>query len=231
MTPLYIHVRELKYRFLYVLFTLIISLILAWTYRYSLVHLYISRVTDTLYTIDVGEEMRISAFISIYIAFLLTLPYASYTYYCYICPGMYQYEYRNNWYKYSLITMYIVTIYILSHLYIWPSIYSVLIGTFMGTDTAWGVTMNYMPRLSSITLWSVIVPSLCVLLSLVPFFIVLFIPINLFKQYRRFWYITSIVLASILCPAVPVLQLWCTLLLCGIYEITLLYLCIIYKHV
>ena len=62
MTPLYIHVRELKYRCLYVLFTLVTSLIVAWIYRYTLVHLYISNVTDTLYAMDVGEEMRIGAF-------------------------------------------------------------------------------------------------------------------------------------------------------------------------
>lgn len=231
MTPLYIHLRELKYRCLYALFTLVISLIVAWTYRYTLVHLYISNVTNTLYTIDVGEEMRISFLISIYIAVLSTLPYINYTYYCYICPGMYKYEYKSNLYKYILIILYVINIYVISHLYIWPIIYNILIGSYMGTDIAWGVAMNYMPRLSSITLWSVIVPSLCVLFSLIPVIIVSLVRINNFKQYRRVWYIISIVLASILCPAVPVLQLWFTLLLCGIYEITLLYLCITYKRI
>ncbi len=231
MTPLYIHVRELKYRCLYVLFTLVTSLIVAWIYRYTLVHLYISNVTDTLYTIDVGEEMRISALISIYIAGLAILPYTSYTYYCYISPGMYKYEHKRNWYNLTFVILYIITIYLISHLYVWPSIYNILIGSYIGTDAVWGVIMNYMPRLSSITLWSVIVPSLCVFFSLVPVIIVLVVPIYLFKQYRRAWYITSVVLASILCPAVPVLQLWCTFLLCGMYEITLLYLCITYRRV
>jgi Sec-independent protein secretion pathway component TatC len=231
MTPLYIHVRELKYRCLYVLFTLVISIIVAWTYRYTLVHLYTFNVTDTLYTIDVGEEMRIGAFISIYIALLFTLPSASYTYYCYICPGMYKYEYKHNWYKYIATFIYVINIYIASHFYIWPNIYNLLMGSYMGMDNVWGVSMSYMPRLSSITLWSVIVPNLCVLFSLVPIIIISLIPIKVFKQYRRIWYIISAVLASILCPAVPLLQLWCTLLLCGMYEITLLYLCITYKRV
>lgn len=231
MTPLYIHVRELKYRCLYVLFTLVTSLIVAWTYRYTLVHLYISNVTDTLYTIDVGEEMRIGALISIYITGLVVLPYTSYTYYCYICPGMYKHESKHYLYKLTFVTLYMIIIYIISHVYVWPNIYHVLIGSHMGTNIVWGVAMNYMPRLSSITLWSVIVPSLCVCFSLVPLAIVLVVPINIFKQYRKAWYISSLVLASILCPAVPVLQLWCTFLLCGMYEITLLYLCITYRRV
>ena len=231
MTPLYIHVRELKYRCLYTLFTLVTSLIVAWVYRYTLVHLYISNVTDTLYTIDVGEEMRIGALISIYIASLAILPYTSYTYYCYICPGMYKHEYNNTFYKVIFLILYTITIYIISHVYIWPNIYSILIGTNMGATAVWGVEINYMPRLSSITLWSVIVPSLCVCFSLIPLFIILVVPIKVFRQYRKVWYITSLVLASILCPAVPVLQLWCTLLLCGMYEITLLYLCITYRRV
>lgn len=231
MTPLYIHVRELKYRCLYILFTLVTSLIVAWVYRYTLVHLYIFNVTDTLYTIDVGEEMRIGALLSIYIAGLAILPYTSYTYHCYIFPGMYKHEYKRTLYKLIFVTLYITTIYIIAHVYIWPTIYSILMGSYMGTDTIWGVAINYMPRLSSITLWSVIVPSLCVCFSLIPIITVLVVPINVFRQYRKVWYITSLVLASILCPAVPVFQLWCTFLLCGMYEITLLYLCITYRRV
>ena len=231
MTPLSIHLRELKYRCLYILFTLVISLIVAGAYRYTLIHLYISNVTNTLYAMDVGEEMRIGAFISIYVALLITLPYISYTYYCYMCPGMYKYEYNLNFYKYILISLYIGVIYSISHLYIWPNIYNILMGTYMGTDIVWGVDVNYMPRLSSIALWSVIVPNLCAFLSLIPLIIVSLVPVDIFKQYRRVWYIMSMVLSSILCPAVPLIQLWCTLLLCGMYEITLLYLCITYKRV
>lgn len=231
MTPFHIHVRELKYRCLYVLFALVISLTLAWTYRYTLIHLYISNVTNTLYAMDVGEEIRVGAFISIYISILIVLPYLSYTYYCYICPGIYQYEYKKNLYRYTLIFFYIFIIYLASHLFIWPNIYNVLIGTYIGTHIVWGVNINYMPRLSSILLWSVIVPNLCVIFSLIPLVIISLIKIDVFKQYRRVWYIISIVLSSILCPAVPLIQLWFTLFLCGMYEITLLYLCITYTRV
>jgi Sec-independent protein secretion pathway component TatC len=231
MTPLYIHVRELKYRCLYVLFTLVTTLIVAWTYRYTLVHLYISNVTNTLYTIDIGEEMRIGVFISIYIALLSTLPYLSYTYFCYICPGIYTYEYTRNLYKYIIVSLYITFIYITAHLHIWPGIYNLLMGSYMGTEALWGVNMNYIPRLSSITLWSVIVPNLCTFISIIPLIIVSLVPINIFKKYRRVWYIISTILASILCPAVPLIQISCTLVLCGMYEITLLYLCITYTRV
>jgi sec-independent protein translocase protein TatC len=230
MLPLYLHVKELKYRFFYVIFALVITLIVAWNYRYTLVHCYISGVTNILYAIDIGEEMRIGVFLSLYTTLLCTLPYISYNYYCYICPGIYKYEYNRTLLTFIFTSTYILAVYLISHWYIWPHIYNFLMETYMGTDRLWGISISYMPRLASITLWSVLLPSLCTLFSLFPLLIIITVPITVLKTYRKFWYITSIILASFLCPAVPLIQLWCTLLLCGIYEITLLYLCITYTR-
>ena len=231
MKPLHIHLRELKYRCLYITLSFVFCLIISWIYRYNIVHLYIFNVTDTLYALDVGEEMRISVYLSLYLSFLFTVPYAFYTYYCYVCPGMYEYEHKNNINKQLCLFLYIVVIYMLAHTYTWPFIYKILMGTSLGTNTIWGVHLDYMPRLSSIILWSITVPSFITMFSLVPMFIVSYTTIDSFKTYRRGWYLSSILVASLFCPAVPIIQFWCTFFLLSMYETTLMYLCITSKRV
>jgi len=231
MKSLHIHLRELKYRFIYIIVSFILALIISWVYRYNLVHLYISNVTNTLYALDVGEEMHISVYLSLYISFIFTVPYILYTNYCYVCPGIYEYEHKSSLYKQSYLLLYVIGIYVLTHMYIWPLIYKMLMGTFFGTSNVWGVNLNYIPRLSSTILWSIAVPSLITIISLMPVFIISYTTINSFKNYRRTWYLASILLASLFCPAVPIIQFWCTFFLLSMYEITLMYLCITNKRV
>ena len=66
---------------------------------------------------------------------------------------------------------------------------------------------------------------------LVPMFIVSYTTIDSFKTYRRGWYLSSILVASLFCPAVPIIQFWCTFFLLSMYETTLMYLCITSKRV
>ena len=226
MKLLHIHLRELKYRCLYITLSFVLCLITSWVYRYNIVHLYIFNVTDTLYALDVGEEMRIGVYVSLYISFLFIIPYVIYTYYCYVCPGMYEYEHKSNTYKQLFLFCYIIVVYILSHTYTWPFIYKILVGTSFGTSNIWGVYLDYIPRLSSIILWSISVPSFITMFSLIPIFIISYTTIDSFKNYRRIWYLSSILVASLLCPAVPIIQFWCTFFLLSMYEMTLIYLCI-----
>ena len=226
MKPLHIHTRELKYRCLYVAISLTLSLIFSWVYRYNIVHLYIFNVTETLYALDVGEEIRISLYLSLYSSILFTIPYILYNYCCYLSPGIYEYEFQKNIQRYLYILVHVVLVYVLTHIYIWPLIYKILIGIFLGTDNTWGVQLNYIPRLSSIILWSIMVPSVTSLLSLFPIFIISYVTVESLKGYRRFWYVFSVVIASLVCPAVPLIQFWCTFVLWIIYDITLMYLCV-----
>lgn len=231
MKLLNIHLRELKYRFFYIILSFSFSLVVSWIYRYNIVHFYILNVTDTLYALDVGEEIRIGVYLSLYVSFLFSLPYILYTYYCYLCPGMYEYEYKQNIYKQILMLLYVICIYILAHNNVWPFVYKVLIENSLGAGNIWGVHLDYMPRLSSIVIWSIVVPSIISLFSLLPIFIVSYTSISSFRNYRRIWYLLSILLASLFCPAVLIVQFWCTFFLFSIYEITLMYLCIMYTHV
>ena len=175
--------------------------------------------------------MRISVYLSLYTSFTFIVPYILYTYYCYVCPGIYEFEYKSNLYKQLYLLFYIICIYVLTHTYIWPLLYKMLIGTFLGTGNIWGVHLDYIPRLSSIILWSITVPSLTTLFSLVPVFIISYTTVNSLKNYRRTWYLASILVASLFCPAVPIIQFWCTFFLLSMYEITLMYLCITNKRV
>ena len=231
MTPLSTHLQELRYRCGYVVLSMLLCVVAAWTSRYALLHLYVSHVTTTLYALDVGEEIRISVYFCIYIACLAVLPYMWYSYYSYVCAGMYIYEHRRYVYRSGVLALYILGVYMMCHTYVWPQVYGMLMETSFGVDKVWGIHVEYMPRLYSLLWWSAGIPAVGVVCSLVPVYVIHTYHAQDVRRYRRVWYMCSIVLASIVCPALPYVQLWCTLLLCLLYELTLVYLCVSYTRV
>jgi Sec-independent protein secretion pathway component TatC len=116
------------------------------------------------------------------------------------------------------------------HGYVWPQIYGMLMETSFGVEQAWGIHVEYMPRLYSLLWWSAGIPLLGVLCSLVPLYVVRMVRAVDLSRYRRMWYVCATVVASMVCPALPLVQFWCTLFLYLLYELTLVYLCMCESH-
>jgi Sec-independent protein secretion pathway component TatC len=222
MSSLVLYIQELYYRMYYVCMALALSCSTAWIYRYTYIHIYIAPVTHRLYVFDVGEDIRMGVYISVYLGCMWSLGYIYYVYTCYMAPGRYIYEHTTH----IGVWVYILSVYIWGVYCVWPEVYGVFLGMPMGVQDMWGFGVDTMPRIQSLVMWSLWVPLGCVFLSMVPVYGYYYVHGVWLQRYRRTWYVCSVLCASAVCPPHPWFQVCVSLIFWLFYEFTLLGVCI-----
>ena len=127
------HLRELKFRLLYVLISFILTLIILYIFSFEIIYisvkpllgiLDISREGNTLIYTDITEVFFSFFKMTFIISFLISLPFLIYQIYFFILPGIYEYE-RN--YTFTSLILYIIVFIInlyLIYFYLIPTVWS-----------------------------------------------------------------------------------------------------------
>lgn len=226
MSAFALYLRELYYRALYGCLALLLACGTAWMYRYTYLQVYLGPVTHTVYVLDVGEDVRMGVYMSVYLGVVWSMGYMYYVYLCYTAPARYGYEHRGALWRGCVLWMYITGVYLWGMWYIWPQVYGMFLGTPMGVYDIWGVSVNTMPRVGSLVVWSLWVPCLCVCMLCMPVYGVFHGHGPWMSRYRRTWYVCGVLCAGALCPPYPWVQLVVSLIFWLFYEFTCLCVCI-----
>lgn len=213
-------ITELRWRMTYTLWSLLLCMPCAWYCQGAYIDIYgTSVVGGTLYALDVGETLYTSLYVCVHVASIALCPYALYTWWCYISPGLYRYErvlwYRRMWGTY----IYGLSLYTLGLLYIWPQVVHMFHGEIHDAVT-------HMPRAYSYVCWGVWVPLYTVLCGLCPLLLYCSgLSTHTYVTYRPLWCLSSVLLGALLAPPVYG-QMVLTLVLVGIYECVVLIRCV-----
>jgi len=208
------------------------ALCIAWWYKEAYVYIYgflCRRLGLILLALDMGESLRVYIHITVYIACLFWISLCFYHIWCFTVPGLYAYEAKFWWFLWCRWGVYILCLYMVGLMYIWPEIGSYLLNLSTQTNI-WGQSIIQLPRVYSYMYWALYTPCIVVICGCIPYGMILYgtqpasVETLARWRYRVLW--CTCLGVSLLVPPYPVFQCVVTCILWLVYECTLFYLCV-----
>lgn len=235
-SPLGYYMYEIRWRGLYMASGYGYALCIAWWYREVYVYAYgfvCRRLGLPLVALDMGESLGVYLHITVYIACLFWLFLSVYHMWCFMAPGLYAHEAQVWWSTWCRWMVYVVCLYMVGLLYVWPEIGRYLL-TLSPHHDVWGEGMVQYPRAHSYMCWVLYTPLVVVVCGCIPYALVVYGPHTTapsrLAAWRYVWMWWSCVGVALVVPPSPVFQCVATGTLWAVYECTLLYLCLRVSH-
>lgn len=225
-SPLLDYMYEIRWRLVYMGSGYGYALCMAWWHRETYVYFYgflCRRLGLPLVALDMGESLGVYLHITIYIACLSWFLLGAYHLWCFLAPGLYAYEARRWLWMWCRWALYSLCLYMVGLYYLWPELGGYLL-TLSPMEGAWGRGIVHLPRAHSYIYWALYTPLVVVVCGCIPYALVLYgLPLG---RWRALWIWCSALGVSLLVPPSPLFQCGLTCVLWGVYEGTVLYMCV-----
>lgn len=189
------HYKEFKFLFSYCLFSILLSFLIAWSFKHKLILLITLPIWKTLNLIDFIYTQPSEAFFAffnscLFLSLFINLPYLVYNTYIFLKPGLYEYEDKK---LKVLILKFLVCLFIgifIIHQFINPVLYS-FFSNFQSDE------LHHMPRIAELITYNL---KLINILIILPAFWFLPYYIKFYAKKRDKIYFVYLILASLITP-------------------------------
>ena len=180
------HFKEIFYRILYILFSLLLSIIVVWAVKEN----WLNTLCDIpLVYIQLSEAFFSYLHLAIYTSLIINLPYISYHILSFLSPGLYEYEFHNYRYLTILFNILFILISFVYFLFLLPTI----VQFFIEFDS---LVLQPTVTLSDYVQFIILIVNLA--------FFTLIIPLLTFtvrvNGYRKFIYMALLLISAFITP-------------------------------